>query len=213
MNSVFRASAIHNNNGDSSMIRIQTAVAASIALLLFAAQTRGQVELKPAVGLTFTTTSKDPLGGEAKGQVGWQIGGTVLFGEKLYGETGLFYAKKSTEFTSATTNFNFESGITGLRIPALLGYHLLGSEKDMLGLRIFGGGTLFLVTSVDAQGMSKDDFESPTFGVFAGAGLDIAIFFLDIKYEWSLTDVSTLSTVDIGKSRSLFANAGIRLPL
>jgi hypothetical protein len=82
----------------------------------------------------------------------------------------------------------------------------------MLGIRIFGGGALFMVTSVDAPGLTKDDLESPTFGVFAGAGVDIAIVFVDLKYEWSLTDVSKLSTVDIGQGRSFFVNAGVRLP-
>ena len=86
------------------------------------------------------------------------------------------------------------------------------AAKDALGLRVFGGGSAFLVTGVTGEGLSKDDFESPTYGVFAGAGLDFLMFFIDVKYEWSLTDVSKLSTVDIGQSRSLFATAGVRIP-
>lgn len=88
---------------------------------------------------------------------------------------------------------------------------VLGDQKDQFALRVFGGGSAFIVTSVNAPGASKDDFTSPTWGVFAGAGLDIFMFFLDIQYEWSLSDVSSLSTLDIGKSRSFIANAGIRL--
>jgi hypothetical protein len=182
-------------------------------VLLFAANTAyPQLELKPGIGVNFTGVSKDPQGGEAKAQVGWQIGGTVLYGEKLYGEGGVFYSEKSTEFTSSTANFNFESSIKGVRIPVMIGYHLLGEEKGTVALRVFGGGSLFLVTAVGGSNLSKDDFESPTYGVFAGAGVDFLMFFVDLKYEWSLTDVSKLSTVDIGQSRSLFATAGIRIP-
>jgi hypothetical protein len=39
------------------------------------------------------------------------------------------------------------------------------------------------------------------------------MFYLDLQYEWSLSNVSKLSTVDVGKSRSFYAVAGIRLPL
>jgi hypothetical protein len=196
------------------MFRVTRLLLIGFAILLHADMTYAQVELKPAVGINFSTVSKDPQGGEAKGQVGWQIGGTVAFGEKLYGEAGAFYAEKSTEFTSsqAASFSSFESSIKGVRIPALVGYRLFGDQKEMLGIRIFGGGALFMVTSVDAPGLTKDDLESPTFGVFAGAGVDIAIVFVDLKYEWSLTDVSKLSTVDIGQGRSFFVNAGVRLP-
>jgi hypothetical protein len=195
------------------MKQLSTVVALSAVLLLFSVPAPAQVELKPGVGINFTSVSKDPVGGEVKAQVGWQVGGTVLFGEKLYGEAGLFYSKKSTEFTSSTaSSLNFETGITGLRIPAMVGFHLLGGEEEPFALRIFGGGSAFIVTAVDAQGLSKDDFESPTWGVFAGAGVDFLMFYLDAKYEWALSDVSKLSTVDIGKNRSIFLTAGVRLP-
>lgn len=182
-----------------------------LTLVLFSVQSFAQVELKPGIGLTLTSVSKDPEGGESKARVGWQIGGTALFGDKFFGEVGAFYTKKNPEITSVTSDLDI-NGISGIQIPAMVGFHLLGSENAALALRAFGGGTLFLVTSVDAAGLLKDDFESPTFGVFAGAGLDIGILFLDLKYEWSLTDVSSLSTIDVGKSRSFFPSAGIRLP-
>jgi hypothetical protein len=194
------------------MLRIAPAVVVSLAVLLFPGQGRAQLELRPAIGLTFTDVSQDPAGGEAQGRVGWQLGGTVAYGKKLYVEGGAFYAKKSTEFSSSTPDPDLTTSLSGIRIPVTIGYHLLGSEKNPFGLRLFGGGSAFFVTSVDAPGLTEDDFESPTYGVFAGAGVDIMIFFLDLQYEWSLTDVSSVSTVDVGQSRSFYANAGVRIP-
>jgi hypothetical protein len=180
--------------------------------MLVAGQAFGQAELKPGIGITFSDVSKNPVNGEVTGQLGWQLGGSILIGQKFYFEGGVFYATKSTSFTQTNAKLEFTNDINGLRIPVALGYHLIGEQAGQFSLRIFGGGSAFIVTSVSAPGASKDDFTSPTWGVFAGAGLDILIFFVDLQYEWSLSDVSSLNSVDIGKSRSFFANAGLRLP-
>jgi len=194
------------------MKTLQQIVAVLLLALLVTGQACAQAELKPGIGITLSDVSKNPVNGKVTSQLGWQLGGSVLFGQKFYGEGGIFYATKSTAFSVTSTNLEFENDFNGVRIPVALGYHLLGDQNDQVALRVFGGGSAFIVTSVSAPGMSKDDFTSPTWGVFAGAGLDISMFFLDLQYEWSVSDVSSLSTVDIGKSRSFIANAGIRLP-
>ena len=171
-----------------------------------------QVELKPAVGFNFTNVSKDPDTGKAKGQAGFQAGVSVLIGKKFYVDPGIFWVKKSTEFVEEGTSPNeLKLDMSGIRIPVTVGYHLLGNEESLAALRILGGASAFIVTSVDAEGANKDDFKSPTWGVYAGAGLDIWILFLDLKYEWSLTDVSSITEFDIGKHRSFYANLGVRI--
>ena len=167
-------------------------------------------ELKPAVGLSWTGVSKDPASGDAQAQLGWQIGGTLLLGEKLYFEAGAFYAKKSTDITAVSGSQSIDfKGVSGVRIPAMVGYRF-GGGAESLGLRIFGGGSAFIVTSVDVEGLSKSDFESPTYGLFAGAGLDFLFLFTDLALEWSVTDVAKTSTIDVGQSKSVFLNAGLR---
>jgi hypothetical protein len=39
------------------------------------------------------------------------------------------------------------------------------------------------------------------------------MFSVDLAYEWSLTDVLSVASFDVGKSKSLFINAGIKLNL
>jgi len=183
-----------------------------VAAMLVSSLAFGQWELKPTVGINFTDVSKNPDNGEVQGRTGWQFGASAIFGRKFYVEPGVLYVKKSTEFTENTTNPDiFNTDLSGLRIPVAVGYHLLGSEETTAALRVYGGASAFILTSVDTEGLDKDDFESPTWGVFAGAGLDIWILFLDLQYEWSLTDVTSVTQFDLGKSRSFFLNAGIRL--
>jgi hypothetical protein len=166
--------------------------------------------------LNFTDFSQDPVGGEFKAKVGWQIGGSVAFGKKFYFEPGLFYVGKSTEFqstASGTPTVDEQADINGIRVPLAVGLNLIGNEKTLVALRGFGGLSGFFLTSV-SDNLDKDDFEKTNFGVFAGMGIDIWKLYLDLSYEWSLSNVQKdVSAIDVGKSRSLFINAGIRINL
>jgi len=172
-----------------------------------------QLKLKPAIGINFTDFSEDPELGETSAKVGWQIGGTVLMGDKFYGEGGIFWTYKSTEYNSSDDQITFNTEISGIRIPAMIGYYLLKEEATLIGLRAFGGASVLIVTTVDALDLTKDDFNDASWGVFLGAGLDISMFFVDLKYEWSLTDVSSVASFDVGKSRSIFIDAGVKFGL
>ena len=192
----------------------------SLILSLFALFTvsilAAQTTIKPGVGLNFTDFSQDPVGGEFKAKVGWQIGGSVAFGKKFYFEPGLFYVGKSTEFqstASGTPTVDEQADINGIRVPLAVGLNLIGNEKTLVALRGFGGLSGFFLTSV-SDNLDKDDFEKTNFGVFAGMGIDIWKLYLDLSYEWSLSNVQKdVSAIDVGKSRSLFINAGIRINL
>jgi hypothetical protein len=181
------------------------------SFLFLAGNTYAQLEIKPAIGINATNFSEDPVNGETSANVGWQLGGTIKMGDKLYGEGGIFWTYKSTKYEEADTTFTFNTEISGIRIPALIGYHLLGEGAGTLGLRAFGGASVFIVTQVNAFELTKDDFKKASWGVFLGAGLDFSILFVDVKYEWSLTDVSSVTDFNVGKSKSLFVNAGVRL--
>jgi hypothetical protein len=183
---------------------------------LIAGTLQAQTTIKPTVGLNFTDWSKDDLTGEYKAKAGWQIGGSVAFGKKFYVEPGIFYVGKSTEFiTSGSNPDEFSANLNGIRIPVAVGLNLLGNEKTAFSLRGFGGFSGFFVTGVsdDLQPV-EDEIAKSQWGVFAGAGIDIWKIFLDVSYEWSLTDISKdVQSIDVGKTRSIFINAGIRINL
>lgn len=185
-----------------------------LCLLGFGSQVSiAQIAIKPAVGINLTDFSKDPNTGKYKSKVGYQFGGSVAIGKRVYIEPGIFWVKKTTQFvTENTSQQDIKYDISGIRVPVTVGFNLLGSEKSIIGLRAFGGASAFMLTST--KNLDKDDLKSADWGVFAGAGLDLAILFVEAKYEWSLTNITKdISQVDIGKSRSLFVNAGIRIAL
>ena len=186
------------------------------ASLMFAFVLQAQTTIKPTVGLNFTDWSKDDATGEFKSKAGWQIGGSVAFGKKFYIEPGLFYVGKSTKFevNSSSPSFDdFDANLNGIRVPLAVGVNLLGNEKTAFSLRGFGGLSGFFVTSV-GDDIDKDDVNTAQWGTFLGAGIDIWKIFVDLSYEWSLTDIQKdVSQIDVGKTRTLFVNAGIRINL
>lgn len=192
----------------------------SFALTIFALFTMtllsAQTTIKPGVGMNFTDFSKNITGvGDFTAKPGWQLGGSVAFGKKFYFEPGIFYTAKSTEFQSSNSLVqpDQKTNVNGIRIPLAVGLNLIGNEKTLVSLRGFGGVSGFFLTGV-GEDLDKDDFEKFNFGVFAGAGIDFWKLFLDVSYEWSLTNVqSDISQIDIGKSRSLFLTTGLRINL
>jgi len=183
------------------------------SFILFASNSYAQLELKPAIGMNLTNFSEDPVTGKTSAKVGWQLGGTISIGDNVYGEGGIFWTYKSNEFTQDATDNKFSTELSGIRIPAMVGFHLLDNEAANVGLRAFGGASVYIITKVNALVLTKDDFNTASWGVFLGAGLDISMFFVDLSYEWSLTEVSSVTSFNVGKSKTLFVNTGIRLGL
>lgn len=170
---------------------------------------QAQTQIKPGIGINSTNVSGK--GAEAKGQIGWQIGASAAFGEKFYFEPGVFYQTNSFEFTGPNGTLASDATYSGVRVPLNLGLLILGNADSAFGLRVFGGGSGYFVTGTNSDFLDKDDVESPQWGVHAGAGLDIAIFYLDASYQWSLSNIQTdINQIDLGKTKGFFLTAGIR---
>ena len=184
------------------------------ALVGFASMSYGQITIKPGIGMNVTNWSKEPGQSSVDGNLGWQVGGSIAMGNKLYFEPGLFYMEQSTEVTTidaqTSTNFKFDNKISSLRIPVNIGYSILGNEGGLASVHIFGGPTASIVTSTDGDDfLSKDDFKDINWGIQAGAGVNIAMLYLDASYEWGLNEF--LKDMDEKvKLRGFFVTAGIR---
>ncbi len=187
----------------------------SVAIILaFCGTSQAQWTLKPTAGINWSGTSSNPENGEASANVGYQFGASALFGRKLYGEIGAYYQQTTTEYTSENvTELNFDKKIKSVRVPLSVGFHILGDRESDVNLRAFGGASGLFVTGVSGGDLDKDQIESPQWGVHAGAGVDLWLFFLDLKYQWSLTDITSITDFNVGKSRTFFVNAGVRLRL
>ena len=176
----------------------------------------GQVTLKPGIGLNWTDFSKTQDDGDFKAKVGWHVGASALFGNKIYGELGVFYVEKTTNFVSSTSGVeDIESKLKGIRIPLNIGWNIIGNEESLIDVHAFGGISAFFLTSAVRNDTDIKEFVNDVqWGVFAGAGIDIWLLFVDLSYEWSLSDISTdVNNIDVGSTRGFYATAGIRIPI
>lgn len=173
-----------------------------------------QTTIKPHIGVNLTDVAISTDDISASGKAGVLAGLSVAFGKKFYFEPGLQYVAKSTEYTSTQTpNFDQDYSLKGLRVPLAVGINFLGNQKSTVTFHGFGGLSAFFIMNDDFEDLNID-INKTNWGLFAGAGVDIWKLFLDVSYEWSLSELSKdVDNIEIGKTRSLYVNAGFRINL
>ena len=181
--------------------------------LVFSAQ--AQLEIKLQAGLNTSHLTTEHVDWKTQGRVGYQFGGSVLVGEKLYFEPGIFYQTITKDIvdTNNAEAVEFKNTINSLRIPAHIGYHILGSQETLADLRLFAGFGATLVTGVnnDVDDLSKDDFKNFLLDFNAGVGVDVWIFFLEWNYLLGLTPVFVEGSD--ASYQAFMGNLGIRIRL
>jgi hypothetical protein len=176
---------------------------------------KAQVEIKPAFGVNSSHLTTEHVDWKTQGRIGYQFGATVLVGKKFYFEPGIFWQTMSKDVwdSNEPESASFQNTISSIRIPALLGYHILGSEETLADLRFFAGFGSSFITGVknDSDDLSKDDFKNFIFDFNAGVGVDVWIFFLEWNYVMGLTPVFNEGSE--AKAQAFIGNLGIRIRL
>jgi len=183
----------------------------SLFTLCIAVGSSAQINVKTALGFSVTDFSEDVNGVKAK--YGAQIGASVAFyvNDNLYIDPGLFSTSKSTEFETNSSTASAEAYVEGLRIPIAVGYNLIGDVDTFASLRVFAGPSGYFITSV-GRDVNKADFKRFNWGVFSGGGLDVWRVFIEVSYEWSLTNIQKdVTGIDLGKHRSVYVNFGYKI--
>jgi len=172
-----------------------------------------QVELKILGGLNTSHLTTEHVDWKTEGRVGYQFGATVQVGEKLYFEPGLFFNTITKDVIDANDENAdaFKNTIQSIRIPAHIGYHILGSEETFADLRLFAGFGASIITAVknDSDDLSKDDFKNFILDFNAGVGVDVWIFFIEWNYLLGLTPVFVEGSD--AKLQAFMGNLGARI--
>ncbi|MCB0805757.1 MAG: hypothetical protein KDC05_08145, partial [Bacteroidales bacterium] len=129
-------------------------------------------------------------------------------------EPGIFWLKMGSELVHANQDsLDLKTDISGIRIPAFVGYQIIGGDdENIFGLRVFGGPTASWVTKIEANDnkLEKDNFNNLIWGIDAGVGIDVWLLFIDWGYEWGITQVFK-DDPEKTKNNAFWGNVGIRI--
>ncbi len=198
-------------------------LAATMVALLVGFTAKAQLEIKPTVGINVSNVSSSPNGTKTSGKVGYQFGGSLMFGDRLYLSPGIFYFQQVTQYAvdnpdGSTTVSTSDEKIAGVKIPVLLGFRLIDPETDpLVNFRVFAGPSVNFNTSTrfsDGFGDDEIQWKKNTWGAQIGGGVDLAFLFLEAGYEFGLSssyegDSASENFKDI-KHNSFVLNAGVR---
>lgn len=181
-----------------------------------------QVEIRPFLGANFSNVSKTPDGASTQAKIGGQIGASLMIGNRFHLNPGISYFSRTTEYVYADNpDFNADLVTSGVSIPLLVGYRFVDpTTEPILNFRLYAGPSLMFLTKNEFSGSGDDDtidWNNTLWGGQVGAGLDIFIFFVDVSYEFGLTDTfdggenNTISDFTKVKNNTFYVNAGVRL--
>lgn len=179
-----------------------------LILMVISIAASGQVSLRPQVGINSPSISSDDL----NGNLGYQFGADLQLGGTFFIQPGL-----NLQTGDITLKDAGDMNITRINIPVMLGFKLFQQDSKAFGVRGFFGPNLAFHVNEDLDELSGsditgDNFKTSVFSGRVGAGLDLSILFIDLAYQFGLSDFFENSTrVEDSKTHMFIANAGIRI--
>ena len=160
----------------------------------------GQFHIGPQIGYTASKLSykgSDITNGLKNNML---IGVFMRFGKKIYLQPEVNYMTQGSVFKFPLTGGSaspVEQNVTlkSIQVPLSLGWRIINAK--VVKLRIFGGATANFVVNktIDTKNgdpkdyLVPDDFSNIQWQYQLGAGVDILMFALDIKYYGGINDL------------------------
>lgn len=189
-----------------------------ICLLFLALPGNAQIEVNGMAGFNITVLKTNGVEWVSETGIGYQAGASATIGKYLYLEPGIFYIANYADLIYVGNNNGINHGITYqyhtsyLRIPALVGYHLIGNaENSFYDVRVFAGPSVsFLLSADEVGGIQEDEYSKVNWGLDAGLGFSVWIFHCNMGYEWGLNKTYESQQGGNVKSELFWVNVGVR---
>lgn len=147
----------------------------------------------PKVGANFSNFSaeQEQINSEIRSSL--SFGAFARFGNKLYVQPELMFMNRKGEISSADImGSNSSIHLKTVDIPVLLGARIL--DAKLFNVRIMGGPVASVVVNKDINNdnwdsaIRKDDIRNANWGLQVGAGADVLMFTVDLRYEFGMSD-------------------------
>ena len=204
-------------------MNMQKLITATFVALLIGFSAKAQLEIKPTAGINLSNVSTTPSGTKTSAKMGYQFGGSIMFGSRLYLSPGIYYFQQVTQYVisnpdGSTTARTSDEKIAGVKIPILVGFKFIDPDTDpTVNFRVFAGPSVnFNTTNKFSHGFGSDPikWKKNTWGAQIGAGVDVSFFFVEAGYEFGLSstyegDAASQNFKDI-KHNTFVLNVGAR---
>ena len=172
--------------------------------LLVSGAVMGQISLRPQIGVNVPSISKDAI----KGDLGFQFGADLQIGNSFYVQPGL-------NFQTGKIDIDDIKGISvsNINLPVMIGIAFGEAEDAAFGFRAFAGPNFSFHSGDDLGDVSINDFDfkSTVISGQVGLGLDISIIFVDVAYQFGLSNIFDGGNFEDAKKSLFLANAGVRI--
>jgi len=173
-----------------------------------------QISLRPQAGFNASSLTKDFDGDDFEDKWGFQFGVDLQIGNRLYFQPGILWESATNELKQEIQDDNNEFTINRIRIPVMAGYKLFGETTNrLLDIRVFTGPNIAFVVDKDLGDdplFQDNDFKDSAWGWNLGMGVDLAFIFVDVGYQFGLSEVFENASKDI-RNNLFYANAGLRI--
>ena len=149
----------------------------------------------PKVGANFSNFSaeQDKIESEIKSSLSFGV--FARFGNKLYVQPELMFMNRkgdisSSEFPGSNNSIHLKT----VDIPVLIGARII--DAKIFNIRAMAGPVASIVVNKDISSanwesaIGKKDIRNANFGIQVGAGVDVLVFTLDLRYEFGITNFS-----------------------
>jgi hypothetical protein len=168
------------------------------------------ISFGPKVGFTTSRLSTDKEEIKENFKANFQGGVFLRLGRKNYLQPELNFITKGGLFTKDEVLGAKEIGLSTLEIPVLLGTRVI--DLKLASIRIMAGPSMAFVIDKNIRMRDEmaslpltreelwDKMEDVVWGLQAGAGVDVLMFTLDVRYEWGLNNLINYENVELRNS-------------
>ena len=167
-----------------------------IAITLLASTAFSQISFGPKIGYNTSKLSTDKSNIKSDLQSSFQFGLFLRLGTKIYVQPEINWVTEGGVFKPITLGnldpFEDDVKLNTIQIPFLIGAKVI--DLKLLNLRVFAGPTASIVTDKTIKatgdlGIQVDNIEDLIWGLQVGAGVDVLMLTLDVRYNVGLTKV------------------------
>jgi hypothetical protein len=168
-----------------------------IILLLAAGFTFGQVSFGPKIGYNTSNLTVEAEGISSDLKSSFNFGLFVRVGQKIYLQPEVNWLTRGSEFKTSSASsvapINQNIDLKTIEVPVLLGWRII--NFGIANVRIMAGPSASIVVNktIETNEIDKpikdSDINDLIWGMNFGAGVDVLMFTLDVRYQLGLNEV------------------------